>query len=68
MINLGTILSAAMLLEYSLGMPAEARLIEEAVKYVLDVEKLRTRDLGGKCSTVEMGNAINARLEKLLAL
>ncbi|KAF4580962.1 3-isopropylmalate dehydrogenase [Ophiocordyceps camponoti-floridani] len=44
---IGTILSTAMLLRYSLGLPAEARAVEEAVKGALD-GGLRTRDLGGR--------------------
>ncbi|KAI8910238.1 putative 3-isopropylmalate dehydrogenase [Gorgonomyces haynaldii] len=61
----GTILSAAMLLEYSLGLEKEARLIERAVEHVLDVEKLRTRDLGGKTTTQEMGDAIVRAIQTL---
>ena len=55
---IGTILSAALLLRYSLGMEEEALVIEKAVKHVLDVEKIRTKDLGGKARTTEMGDAI----------
>jgi 3-isopropylmalate dehydrogenase len=62
---IGTILSAAMMLEYSLGRPKEAGLIKQAVKDVLDAD-LRTRDLGGKSGTKEMGDSIVAALEKLL--
>jgi 3-isopropylmalate dehydrogenase len=47
-----------MMLECSLGMVKEARLVEEAVEYVLDKMNLRTKDLGGSCSTKEMGDAI----------
>jgi 3-isopropylmalate dehydrogenase len=63
---IGTILSAAMMLDYSLGMSKEARLIEESVKYVLDIEGKRTRDLGGKCTTSEMGDAIAKVLKEKL--
>lgn len=62
---IGTILSAAMMLEYSLGRPKEAELIKQAVKNVLDAD-LRTRDLGGKSGTKEMGDSIVAALEQLL--
>jgi hypothetical protein len=63
---IGTILSAAMLLEYSLGLPKEARAIEMAVKIVLDVRGLATKDLGGMTTTSEMGDAIVKELEMLL--
>ena len=57
---IGTILSAAMMLEYSLGMKKEAMLIEEAVRHVLDVEVLRGKDLGGSATTKEIGDAVSA--------
>ncbi|KAI8806130.1 3-isopropylmalate dehydrogenase [Cladochytrium replicatum] len=69
---IGTILSVAMMLRYSLNLPAEAQLVEQAVARVLDGELgngedgLRTRDLGGKASTVEIGDAVVAALSKLL--
>ncbi|KAJ3331600.1 3-isopropylmalate dehydrogenase [Blyttiomyces sp. JEL0837] len=60
---IGTILSAALLLRYSLKMEREARGIEDAVRKVLDDPSegglgLRTRDLGGKSGTVEIGDAV----------
>ncbi|KAI9011243.1 Isopropylmalate dehydrogenase-like domain-containing protein [Gaertneriomyces semiglobifer] len=55
---IGTILSAALLLEYSLGLIPEARAIEAAVAHVLDQEGLRTKDLGGETTTSQMGQAI----------
>ena len=57
---IGTILSAAMMLEYSLGMKKEAMSIEEAVRHVLDVEVLRGKDLGGSATTKEIGDAVSA--------
>ena len=59
---LGTILSAAMLLRYSLGLEAEARALEKAVDEVLD-SGLRTADIVAKpdeklVGTVEMGDAV----------
>jgi 3-isopropylmalate dehydrogenase len=63
---IGTILSASMLLEYSLGMTTEARAIERAVSNVLDIQRLRTADLGGKCTTSEMGDAIVLELDRIL--
>ena len=66
---IGTILSAALLLEYSLGLVQEARAVEEAVAHVLDVQGLRTRDLGGSTSTSEFGSAVLKVLQdKLVAL
>jgi 3-isopropylmalate dehydrogenase len=55
---IGTILSAAMMLECSLGMKKEAKAIEAAVMFVLDDMLLRTKDLGGNCTTKEMGDSI----------
>jgi 3-isopropylmalate dehydrogenase len=62
---LATILSAAMMLRYSLGQPAAAERIERAVKEVLR-EGIRTADIYTdgmkKVGTQEMGNAVVARL------
>jgi len=62
---LATILSAAMMLRYSLGMPEQADRIEAAVQKVLS-QGLRTADIytegTKKVSTVEMGNAVVAAL------
>ena len=62
---LATILSAAMMLRYSLGMPSEADRIEKAVQKVL-AQGLRTADIytegTKKVSTVEMGDAVVAAL------
>ncbi len=54
---LGTILSAALLLRYSLKLEQEAALIEAAVDQVLTDGK-RTADLGGKLTTAEMTEAV----------
>ncbi|KAJ2620222.1 hypothetical protein GGI26_005179 [Coemansia sp. RSA 1358] len=59
----GTILSAAMLLRYSLNMEREANIVELAVRRVLDSDELngwniRTRDLGGAATTAEVGDAV----------
>ncbi|KAJ7571860.1 3-isopropylmalate dehydrogenase [Mycena floridula] len=62
---IGTILSAAMLLRYSLGLEKPAKAIELAVKKVLD-DGLRTADLGGQVGTVELGDAIVEALKGLL--
>jgi 3-isopropylmalate dehydrogenase len=62
---LATILSAAMMLRYSLNLPAQADRIEAAVQQVL-AQGLRTADIQepGKrtVSTVEMGDAVVAAL------
>ena len=62
---LATILSAAMMLRYSLGMPEQANTIEVAVQKVLS-QGLRTADIytAGtmKVSTVQMGDAVLAAL------
>jgi len=64
---LATILSAAMMLRYSLGMPTEADRIELAVQKVLS-QGLRTADIytegTKKVSTIEMGDAVVAALTK----
>lgn len=67
----GTILSAALLLRYSLGLHAEAAAVELAVRRVLDDKQigghgLRTGDLGGSTKTVEFGNAVIEELGKAL--
>ena len=65
---LATILSAAMLLRYSLGATAAADAIEQAVSRVLD-QGLRTADIYSegmqKVSTKEMGDAVVAALQVL---
>jgi 3-isopropylmalate dehydrogenase len=62
---LATILSAAMMLRYSLGMMAEADRIEQAVQKVLQ-QGLRTADIytegTQRVSTVQMGDAVVAAL------
>ena len=58
---LATILSAAMMLRYSLGMSAEADRIEAAVAAALKAGH-RTADLGGSVTTSEMGDAVLAAL------
>ncbi|TPX53588.1 hypothetical protein SeMB42_g00682 [Synchytrium endobioticum] len=57
----GTILSVAMMLRYSLDMEKEAQLVEQAVAQVID-SGVRTRDIGGRNSTAEFGDAVIAAL------
>lgn len=61
---IGTILSVAMMLRYSLMLPKDAAAVEAAVKAALD-GGLRTKDLGGNATTKEVGDAVVAELEKL---
>lgn len=62
---IGTILSVALMLLYSLNLPAEARAIEEAVRRTIDAG-IRTKDIGGSNSTTEVGDAVAKELEKVL--
>lgn len=57
-----SILSLAMAFRYSLERVDLAESIERAVRTVLD-HGVRTRDLGGTATTMEMGNAILAALQ-----
>ncbi|KAJ5704039.1 Isopropylmalate dehydrogenase-like domain-containing protein [Penicillium malachiteum] len=59
------ILSVAMMLQYSLGMLTEAKVIEMAVSNVIEAG-VRTGDIGGKATTSQVGDAVAAELEKLL--
>ena len=68
---IGTILSAAMLLRYSLGLEQQAQAVEIAVRKVLDDKSvgglgLRTKDLGGDISSGEVGDSIVLVLKTLL--
>ena len=67
----GTILSAAMLLRYSLGLEKYAQAIETAVRKVLDTKtdgglEFRTADLGGTVGTKELGDKVLEILKTLL--
>jgi 3-isopropylmalate dehydrogenase len=62
---IAAILSVAMMLRYSLNLPAEAKAVEDAVRKVLD-GGLRTGDLGGKATTKETGDACAKALEEIL--
>ncbi|KAM7192688.1 Isopropylmalate dehydrogenase-like domain containing protein [Naviculisporaceae sp. PSN 640] len=61
----GTILSVAMMLRYSLNLPKEADAVEAAVKAAID-SGVRTKDLGGSAGTTDMGDAVVKELEKIL--
>ncbi|HEX8100398.1 MAG TPA: isocitrate/isopropylmalate dehydrogenase family protein [Actinomycetota bacterium] len=56
------ILSSAMMLAH-LGEPAAARAVRKAVEHVLAEGEVRTRDLGGSASTMEVAEAIAAATE-----
>jgi len=58
----GAILSAGMMLAW-LGESAAAEAIQAAVRQALGPGGLRTRDIGGQASTVEMGEAVARALE-----
>lgn len=62
---IAAILSAGMMLRYSLNLPKHAKAVEDAVRKVLD-GGLRTADLGGKTTTKEMGDACAKALDDIL--
>jgi len=68
---IGTILSSALLLRYSMGLDKPAQAIESAVRRVLDEERaggfgFKTKDLGGNVSTTQMGDKILEALKETL--
>ncbi|POY70768.1 hypothetical protein BMF94_6178 [Rhodotorula taiwanensis] len=68
---IGTILSVALMLRYSFGREREAKVVEEAVRIVLDDEKaggfgFRTKDLGGDKTTTQVGDKVVEVLAGLL--
>ncbi|KAI0774463.1 3-isopropylmalate dehydrogenase [Fomes fomentarius] len=68
---IGTILSAAMLLRYSLGLEKYAQAIEAAVRKALDDKsagghELRTADLGGSVTTKQLGHKVVEILKEIL--
>lgn len=62
---IGTILSIAMMLRYSLQLPEEAKAVEEAVRRTIE-SGVRTKDIGGSASTTEVGEAVVKELQKVL--
>ena len=60
---IGTILSAALMLRYSLHMGQEAARIEKAVEQAISAG-LRTTDLGGSLSSQQMTDEILARMKQ----
>jgi len=61
----GTILSVAMLLKYSLNLPKESKAVEEAVRRTIEMG-VGTRDIGGTNSTTEVGDVVVEELAKIL--
>jgi 3-isopropylmalate dehydrogenase len=59
------ILSVSMMLKYSLCQPELAAAVDKAVKNTID-NNIRTRDIGGKASTKEVGDAMATELAKIL--
>jgi len=60
------ILSISMMLKYSLGQPELAKMVDEAVKIVID-KGITTGDIGGSSNTKEVGDAVAKELEGILA-
>lgn len=60
------ILSVAMLLQFSLNLPVEAKAVEEAVRRTID-KGVRTGDIGGNATTSEVGDAVAEELKKVLS-
>jgi 3-isopropylmalate dehydrogenase len=58
---IATILAAKMMLDW-LGEADKGRRVEEAVAAVVREARVRTYDMGGTSTTLEMGDAIAARL------
>ncbi len=56
-----------MMLKYSLHLPAESKAVEDAVRNVIE-KGIRTKDIGGTNSTVEVGDAVAEELKKVLKL
>ncbi|KND88008.1 3-isopropylmalate dehydrogenase [Tolypocladium ophioglossoides CBS 100239] len=63
--SIGTILSVAMILRYSLNLPDEAKAVEDAIKAAID-GGLRTRDIGGGAGTKEVGDEVVKQLTVIL--
>jgi 3-isopropylmalate dehydrogenase len=61
------ILSVAMMLRLSLGMTRQAALVEQACIDAL-ADGARTPDLGGSLTTVQVGDAVLKKLERLAAV
>ena len=60
------VLSVAMMFKYSLGLPELSKTLEQAVENTIEINNMRTKDIGGQASTSEMGTAFAEELERLL--
>lgn len=65
---IGTILSAALMLKYSLDLPLYATAIEKAVEKSFDVDNLLPKDLGGDHNTKDITDVILKNLKVELDL
>lgn len=54
-----------MMLHYSLHLPAESKAVEEAVRRTIE-KGIRTVDIGGSSSTIEVGDAVAEELKTVL--
>ncbi len=54
-----------MMLKYSLRLPAESKAVEDAVRIVIE-KGIRTKDIGGSNSTLEVGDAVAETLKGVL--
>jgi 3-isopropylmalate dehydrogenase len=59
------ILSMSMMLKYSLCLPELAKAIDKAVETIIE-KGIKTGDIGGTATTVEVGDAIAAELAAIL--
>lgn len=61
---IAAILAGSMMLE-QLGEDRAAKLVEDAVSKVLEAREIRTPDLGGRGSTIQVGDAVVAQILRL---
>jgi 3-isopropylmalate dehydrogenase len=62
---IGTILSVAMMLKYSLNLHPESVAVEEAVRRTIE-KGIRTGDIGGSSTTSQVGDAVAEELAAVL--
>jgi tartrate dehydrogenase/decarboxylase / D-malate dehydrogenase len=62
---IGQIWSGALMLDH-LGHPEAARVLERAIETTMRESDVKTRDMGGKANTVEMGQAIEQAVKAAL--
>lgn len=54
-----------MMLQYSLNLPTESKAVEEAVRRTFE-KGVRTKDIGGSATTVQLGDAVAEELKSVL--